>query len=426
MKFLHSHYEKIVFGIILLFISFLFLLTTTQEVSTEEPTGFRAAAPFDVEQVGNELKFKFAFNQNLMPGDRVTVFVEDEEFTLTVQKVLFPRRTEVEVLKKDGKIIQGRVPRNQDYEISENWNTKRNVFGLEKNRNTISIPYQEISTISGSSEYTLSAPETSLNWDDAAISTYQVKTLENVDSNRSDRIKWSKASTDLNSSIYDTFTPPIIYLVNGKLSTKLPEKKIVVKEEPFGLELLSFTQTPYPLRLSSWIGQTPYFEDTEVEKFPGSGQNIVNRIEVGVPYKKNLNRSPGQPSLIKSTPDENSSKLTVEFFTVQQIKLQDGSLKTVGRALLKDHELGGKAFEINSLMKEVFVGDFEITLKFQIDDVPSREFIINQKSPGSILMHEGRQYKIIDINTEKRTVLVDKTGLPGQEPQRVPLTISEF
>ena len=147
---------------------------------------------------------------------------------------------------------------------------------------------------------------------------------------------------------------------------------------------------------------------------------------MGVPYKKNLNRRPGQPSLIKSTPDENSSKLTVEFFTVQQIKLQDGSLKTVGRALLKDHELGGKAFEINSLMKEVFVGDFEITLKFQIDDVPSREFIISQKSLGSILMHEGRQYKIIDIDTENRTVLVDKTGLPGQEPQRVPLTISEF
>ena len=100
MKFLHSHYEKIVFGIILLVISSLFLLTTTQEISVEEPTGFRAAPPFDVEQVGNELKFKFAFDQNLMPGDRITVFVEDEEFTLTVQKVLFPRRTEVEVLKK--------------------------------------------------------------------------------------------------------------------------------------------------------------------------------------------------------------------------------------------------------------------------------------------------------------------------------------
>ena len=110
MKFLHSHYEKIVFGIILLFISFLFLLTTTQEISMEEPTGFRAAAPFDVEQVGNELKFKFAFDQNLMPGDRITVFVEDEEFTLTVQKVLFPRRSEVEVLKKMAKLSKGGFP----------------------------------------------------------------------------------------------------------------------------------------------------------------------------------------------------------------------------------------------------------------------------------------------------------------------------
>ena len=40
---------------------------------------------------------------------------------------------------------------------------------------------------------------------------------------------------DTNTSIYDLFTPPIIYLVDGELTTSLPEiPQEVEKEESLG------------------------------------------------------------------------------------------------------------------------------------------------------------------------------------------------
>ena len=69
------------------------------------------------------------------------------------------------------------------------------------------------------------------------IKTSQILT----DSNRTEKIRWTNNSNDFNSSIYDLFTPPIIYLVNGELTTSLPEKpEKAVKEEAFGLTLVAF------------------------------------------------------------------------------------------------------------------------------------------------------------------------------------------
>ena len=49
----------------------------------------------------------------------------------------------------------------------------------------------------------------------------------------------------------------------------------------------------------------------------------------------------------------------LENFVVQQHKnSKSGGLRLVGRALVKDFSLGGDSFEINSLMSEVFAGDF--------------------------------------------------------------------
>ena len=92
--------------------------------------------------------------------------------------------------------------------------------------------------------------------------------------------------------------PPIIYLVDGKLSTSLPEDPLptVEIEEVFGMELTCSSNEPYPLMLSVGIGDTPYFEDTLVKRSDTSDENIRNRLEVGVPYKRLSDRRPATSS----------------------------------------------------------------------------------------------------------------------------------
>ena len=107
-----------------------------------------------------------------------------------------------------------------------------------------------------------------------------------IDSNRTDKIRWTNNSNDFNSTIYDLFTPPIIYLVNGELTTSLPEKpEQAEKIEAFGLTLVEFEKEKFPLKLSSWIGQTPYFEDLETQISPNSIVNVENRIEIKILQK---------------------------------------------------------------------------------------------------------------------------------------------
>ena len=52
-----------------------------------------------------------------------------------------------------------------------------------------------------------------------------------MESNQTARVRWQKKSEDMNESIYDTFTPPVIYLIDGRLTTKLPEEPVAEAEK---------------------------------------------------------------------------------------------------------------------------------------------------------------------------------------------------
>ena len=103
---------------------------------------------------------------------------------------------------------------------------------------------------------------------------------------------------DENETIYDLFTPPLIYLIDNKLTTSLPDAPIEEKEkEPFGVSIISFEKIPYRFRLSSWIGNSPYIEDRKLtEEF---GRSIRNRLEVNKSYRLVENPKPGRPSLVR-------------------------------------------------------------------------------------------------------------------------------
>ena len=45
---------------------------------------------------------------------------------------------------------------------------------------------------------------------------------------------WNEVETDQNGSIYDLFTPPLIYLIDGELTTSLPDAPVEEKKNLLG------------------------------------------------------------------------------------------------------------------------------------------------------------------------------------------------
>jgi hypothetical protein len=229
--------------------------------------------------------------------------------------------------------------------------------------------------------------------------------------------------TDENSSIYDLFTPPIIYLVDGALSTTLPKPpEEIEEEEPFGLTLISFDKEVYRFKMSGWIGKTPYFEDLQTKVSLNSPKNVRNRMEINKPYKLNPDYKPGGSTLTQTTMEDGEKLLVVKYFAVQQIpNAKTGGLKSVGRALVEDFQIGGKPFEINSLMEEVFSGQFSINLKFEVPGVPSQEISISEKDMGKRIIIDNRIYEILQIDSKTKELVVQKTGSTPGNVEKVTL-----
>ena len=214
---------------------------------------------------------------------------------------------------------------------------------------------------------------------------------------------------DGNISTYDLFTPPIIYIHNGELTAKLPEAQAVEEvTEPFGVSLIGITKMKYPLRLISWVGQTPYFDDLQTTD-DQTKKVVRNRIEVGKPYKRVVERKPGQQSLEICENNDSEKFFTVQYFTVQQYRNPETyGLKPVGRAMVLDHKLGGEPFEINTLMKEVDAGNFTIDFKASLSGLNPMDFKFESSQTSLTVDYGGRKYLVSELNPENRTIKITK------------------
>ena len=118
-----------------------------------------------------------------------------------------------------------------------------------------------------------------------------------------------------------------------------------------------------------------------------------------MPYKINPNYRPGLPSFIKTTPEDEEKYLMVEYFTVVEFKdPKTGGSKPVGRALVKDYNTSNKPFEINSLMDEVFSGEYKIQLFLKLMENYPKIFLLVQKMKGKKFEIGNRNYEVININ----------------------------
>ena len=300
--------------------------------------------------------------------------------------------------------------------MRNDWKKQRQPLSLSKDRKIINISFAEIDGIKSDHKVLFKTPK-DIDLQDFRLSFYQSKDIELSYFEMPERPQWEMKSLDNNETKYDLFTPPVIYLVDGKLSNIIPEESLVTQEseEKFGMELIRFSNEPYPYKLVSWIGEIPYFEDTQTRKSSVSRSFVRNRLEVGIPYKKNTQRAGGQPSLVPTSLEDNEKELMVEKFVVQQYKDEkSGGMKIIGRALVKDFKLGGKSFEINNQMKEVYAGNIKIEVRMTLDEIDDKVFTFTTSDKGISFDFGDRVYTVMEIDEASKKISVKKKG-PNQD-----------
>jgi hypothetical protein len=428
VKFVSLHYEKLILigtSFVLIVVGLINFFSSTEQNNKES---FIKSPSFTIDSFGDQEVLIMLKETQLLPGNIIKLYnlEEDNDFiSFEVKKVIFSKRSKVSITLNKGKLLKGRLLNPTSTILSEGWQKIRTPISFETNEGTKSLSYKEIEFIRGNQKIILDRPIGDINPNNYLISVYQSKAAFIVDSNRTTKSRWTNSIGDENSSIYDLFTPPIIYLVDGKLTTSLPEAPTEKeKEEDFGLKLTIFNKEEYRLKLASWIGKTPYFEDLEKKVSENSQNNVKNRLEVRIPYKENESYRPGLPSFVKTTLDDENKFLMVDFFTVQQIKdPKTGGVKPVGRALVKDFRNDGKSFEINSLMQKVYSGKFQIMVRFNINGLPVEDVKISESDIGKVFTFGKRNYQVLSIDIENKSLEVEKKISGGNESTKQTLRL---
>ena len=425
-KFLAANYEKITLGLSFLCLG-LFILLSFLGNDDREVKPFRGQNGATLIQESNTISLETKTPHGLMPGELLVINeAEPDSFNgnFTVETILLPENyTEVALLLSSGKTISGKLKQSGAKELNREWRFETGFLSVRTKEGDQDARIAELEQLWGSTMLTIASENDNEgeSGGDFALATYQKRGDVAEKSESASGGKWIEASSPKEGEpSYDLFTPPVLYVVNGRLETSLPEEAKPEKPpEEFGLRLVAFEKVSYRFRIRSWIGETPYLEDL-LHEFPaGSGRYVRNRLQVRVPYKQNRNYKPGTPSLLPTNAEDPDKMIVVNAFAVQQVRdPKTGGIRPVGRAMVKDFRLLVKPFEINSFMDKTHAGQYRIVVESASKDVPAEKFTFEQNAKGDSFRLALRDYKILEIDVVKSRVHLEKQAIDPPELQR--------
>ena len=350
---------------------------------------------------------------DLMPGNYVFFEGESDTVAAKIDKVIFKGRSQVSITLKNGKIIDGKLSSREDTTLDQS--NLRSSFTMmvsqPKRKSSTPVKFSDIEKIKGNAVYLLDNDVKLSDVESRAPRFYQRIESSKTISSFKPKV-WKNPSLENNKTFYDVFTPPLIYLVNNKLTTSLPTvESQEPPEEPFGAKMVEFKYVPYRFVLKSWIANTPTFEDRVLTE--RLGRPIRSRIEVGTFYKLNNDTRLGQPSLLPTTEDDKNRSFVIHSFDIEELPQKSGGLRTAGIAVVEDFRLNKEPFKVNSLETNVWAGEIQFTLAFELEDLELKEEICDQNDIGKSIEYYGRIYKIISIDAPTKKIVISKVN-----PQR--------
>ena len=381
-------------------------LQTTEEISTK-------SSSYGEDFWGKSsdgVYFEPLIEHSLMPGDFLyyrDAGESDKNYSkVQIKSMHFKRRLPVQIQLNDGSQLSGKIKAKEGIILSKNWKNSSQIILIDSTEGSKTVQQKDISIIAGKPRYFLAEEINLRTLRTSDLQFYQPLEKVNLSGEILKKPLWNEVETDQNGTIYDLFTPPLIYLIDGELTTSLPDAPMEEKKEPFGLSALSFLPRPYRFNLGGWIGETPFLEDTVLSK--KFGIKVRNRLEVNKSYKLLPEPKRGQPSLVEASEDDPEKLITLKYFAVQNVQQENGGIKPVGRALVEDKSVRDEPFEINSLMQEVSLGQFSMNLEIELEEKEKMSFEITEQDVDRVIDYYGRKYKVISFDIERRSVRISK------------------
>ena len=405
MKIKHIEKFILLLSLVVLIVLFILLSNPSSQLSSISSSN----QIFSLKTKNGKSYFSLNRETSLVPGDFIHLTKnEDNNWSpYEIKSILLLARQKIQLSTSSG-IVSGTT--RQDVILEKNWKNAHGIIALRDGKKVFNIQYNEILRITGTLWLLTDIDSKTIKNNQNQISFYQRTLPDENFFTEIDKLKWTNPTSDENSTPYDLFTPPIIYIHDGDLTTRLPEKEVKTEVlEPFGLTLTKVSKSEYPLILKSWVGETPYFEDLMSNGSSNLGKVVRNRVELGKAYKRDLLRKPGQPSLVQCDDNDSQKMFIVQHFVVQQYRNpQTGGLRPVGRAMIKDFQLGGNAFEINTLMTKVFAGNYTFHFLANLPNLSPQEFSFESTSVDSTFDYGGRAYRFSSANYEDNSLVVTK------------------
>ena len=428
MKFLKSHYDKLVIAISILTLSLFALFAfLAEEPDLKSSRGIRSGGLIESLVVKEGIATLETRNPHgLMPGMKIIVSgANPESFNgnFAVKSIAMPETgDDVRLVLKGGEVVEAIFSGADQDNLEGDWKKARGGIRLRGAGDRKIVLLSEIENLLGSRTLTFESADIGDGEADGDLKliAYQQRAEPKEAINPASGKVWSKTKeAPEGEPSYDLFTPPQIYVIKGRLTTRLPKEKEPEKPpEEFGLKLSKFDKVPYRFRIRSWTGNTPVLEDLSMEFPSGSGRFVRNRIQAKVPHKVNPSYKPGLPSLIPTTANDPAKLIMVEAFVVQQVRdPKTGGIRPVGRVMLKDFTLPVKSFEINSFMESTHAGQFNIVVESAMKDFRGEEYAFKENAKGTNFSLNEREYSILEIDVNGTRVKFQKKALDPPELQ---------
>jgi hypothetical protein len=360
-------------------------------------------------KLNNENYYKLSIPTSLMPGDSIFYKrAEDDNFSsFQIISTYYVRGVDLKIFC-EGNVYTGEL--RKSFSMDTDWKSSREPVILKTSKGNENIVTADIDSIAGVASVLPSGDLSEMVQDGTIWSIYQRTLSQDNHFSIKDRVKWTETKTEENASKYDLFTPPIIYIHEGKLSTRIPSKEKAKEDiEPFGLEMVSSVKTPYPLLLVGWVGEVPYFQLLEDDSGGLGGRILRNRVVPQTKYKRALDPKPGQSKLVPCDSNDTDAWFIVQNFEVLQYKnAKTGGVKPVGIATVQDFISKRPPFKINSLNTDAPAGDYQFNFLVKLPGLPSENLSFSSINIGKTFTFSGRDYEISQIDLDLRKVLITK------------------
>ena len=404
MRFLKEHYEIFSLGLAVVLLLAFGLFYGLAEFGAERPAISTTPEPFVASLRTSDLNSSMAEIETrnphgLMPGDWIELSGADSESfnkSYLVSEIVFPEEyAEITVHRLDGPDMTGYFRKAQG-KLALGADQGKLKLTIEVDGSAITIGGKDIDRVTGSRVARFALDDNSSA--DEVHGDFTLVVYQRL--NRVQRIKksepWTAPPIGDDNVSYDLFTPPQIFLVNGKLSPKPPKPPESEKEkEPFGVQLTSFKNKPYRFNFRSWTETDAQLFDERIKR--------STIVQIGKCYKRGL-RETGY-KMEETTEEDTEKTIKVTGFNVRFVKNpKTGGTRPVATLTLFDFPLRRAITIINRVPS--MAGQLVIEVASTLPDTINETQSLTETTTEFFL--GGKEYRVLKIDPSNHSLLLEK------------------